>query len=194
MARKKKLSTEELSKNREDLVGQWNAIAQKVEEIDNELSSRELKESYDKKHLKEIQKKYTGKIIMPKKNVSTFLMTGKIYSLNFYVVDKIVPDSTEKFNIIGKYISVRHDGDLTNVTIGGKDSLYPYLGLQSYKEEKEVGYEIVTPQEMVDLIKQFKEVVVERFNNSIDKVTKECLPIVTKKLPKKSKKPLTKKK
>ena len=191
MARKKKLSTEEVSNNRKDLIGQWNAIVKQVEEIDDELSSREFKESYDKKHLKEIQKKYTGKIITPKNKV---LKSCEIYSLNFYVVDKIVPDSTEKFNIIGKYISVRHDGDLTNVTIGGKDSLYPYLGLQSYKEEKEVGYEIVTPQEMVDLIKQFKEIVVERFNNSIDKVTKECLPIVTKKLPKKSKKPLTKKK
>lgn len=194
MARKKKLSTEELSNNRKDLIGQWNEIAKQVEEIDDELSSREKKETYDKKLLKEIQKKYTGKIIIPKKNVSVFLMSGKIYSLNFYIVDKIVPESVEKFNIIGKYVSVRHDGDLTNVTIGSKDSLYPYLGLQTYKEEKEVGYEICTPHEMVDLIRQFGEVVVERFNNSIDLVTKEYLTNVTKKLPKKSKKPLTKKK
>lgn len=192
MARKKKLSTEELSKNREDLIGQWREIAQQVEEIDDELSSREHKETYDKKHLKEIQKKYTGKIIMLK-NKGSFL-PDKIYSINFYVVDKIVPDSVEKFNIIGKYVSVRHDGDLTNVTIGKKDSLYPYLGLQTYKAEKEVGYEIYTPHEMVDLIRQFGEVVVERFNNSIDVVTKEYLTNVTKKLPKKSKKPLTKKK
>lgn len=192
MARKKKLSTEELGKNREDLIGQWRVIAQQVEEIDDELSSRELKETYDKKHLKEIQKKYTGKIIMLK-NKGSFL-TDKIYSLDFYVVDKIVPESAEKFNIIGKYVSIRHDGDLTNVTIGKKDSTYPYLGFQTYKAEKDFGYEIFTPQKMVDLIKQFKECVVERFNNSIDEVTKEYLPNVTKKLPKKSKKPLTKKK
>ena len=151
MARKKKLSTEELSKNREDLVGQWNEIAKQVEEIDDELSSREKKETYDKKRLKEIQKKYTGKIITPKSKVS--FLTTKIYCLDFYIVDKIVPDSAEKFNIIGKYVSVRHDGDLTNVTIGNKDSLYPYLGLQTYKAEKEVGYEIYTPHEMVDLIR-----------------------------------------
>ena len=192
MARKKKLSTEELSNNRKDLIGQWNEIAKQVEEIDDELSSREKKETYDKKHLKEIQKKYTGKIITPKSKVS--FLTTKIYCLDFYIVDKIVPDSAEKFNIIGKYVSVRHDGDLTNVTIGKKDSLYPYLGLQTYKAEKEVGYEIYTPHEMVDLIRQFGEVVVERFNNSIDVVTKEYLTNVTKNLPKKSKKPLTKKK
>lgn len=192
MARKKKLSTEELGKNREDLIGQWRVIAQQVEEIDDELSSRELKENYDKKHLKEIQKKYTGKIIMLKNKGS--VLPDSVYSLDFYIVDRIVPDSAEKFNIIGKYVSVRHDGDLTNVTIGKKDSTYPYLGLQTYKAEKDFGYEIFTPQEMVDLIKQFKECVVERFNNSIDEVTKEYLPNVTKKLPKKSKKPLTKKK
>ena len=34
MARKKELSTEELSKNREVLIGQWNVIAQQVEEIE----------------------------------------------------------------------------------------------------------------------------------------------------------------
>lgn len=193
MARKKKLSTEELGKNREDLIGQWRVIAQQVEEIDDELSSRELKENYDKQHLKEIQKKYTGKIIMPK-NKGCFLPYNMVYSLDFYIVDKIVPDSAEKFNIIGKYVSIRHDGNLTNVTIGKKDSTYPYLGLQTYKAEKDVGYEIFTPQEMVDLIKKFKESVVNRFTNSIDEVTKEYLPNVTKKLPKKSKKPLTKKK
>lgn len=34
MARKKKLSTEELSNNRKDLIGQWNAIVKQVEEIE----------------------------------------------------------------------------------------------------------------------------------------------------------------
>lgn len=193
MARKKKISTEELSKNREDLIGQWCVIAKQVEEIDEELSSREHKETYDNKHLKEIQKKYTGKIIMLK-NKGCFLPYNLVYSLDFYIVDKIVPESVEKFNIIGKYVSIRHDGNLTNVTIGKKDSTYPYLGLQTYKAEKEVGYEIFTAQEMVDLINKFKEAVAERFNNSIDEVTKEYIPNVTKNLPKKSKKPLTKKK
>ena len=74
MARKKKLSTEELGKNREDLMGQWREIANQVEEIDDELSSREQKENYDKKHLKEIQKKYTGKIIMLKNRVHHWIV------------------------------------------------------------------------------------------------------------------------
>ena len=51
-----------------------------------------------------------------------------------------------------------------------------------------------TPQQMVDLIKQFKEVVVDKFDNSIAEVTHDYLKNVTKKLPKKAKKPLTKKK
>lgn len=191
MARKKKLSTEELGKNREDLIGQWREIAQQVKEIDDELSSRELKENYDKKHLKEIQNKYTGKIIMLKnKGVSL----DSAYSLDFYEVKKIVPDSADKFNIIGKYINLRRDGILMVVNVGTKTSIYPYLGLQSYKAEKDFGYEIYTPKQMLDVIKQFKERIEMNFQSAVNILTNDYLTNVTKKLPKKSKKPLTKKK
>lgn len=158
-----------LIEQKESLQKEWSKIVKDYDDIENKITKLEYKENYDKTHLAEIKKKYTGKIIMPNGPTN---FPQNLYSVTFYVVEKIVPESIEKFNIVGKYISVRNDGCITNVSMGTK-KLYPYLGLQSYKFEKETGFTIVTAEEMVNTIKKFKQIISQQFNNSINELSLE---------------------
>lgn len=160
---------ENLIEQKESLKKEWSKIVEDYNDIENKITKLEFKENYDKTHLAEIKKKYTGKIIMPNGPTN---FPQNLYSVTFYVVEKIVPESVEKFNIIGKYISVKNNGSITNVSVGTK-KLYPYLGLQSYKFEKETGFTIVTAEEMVNTIKKFKQIISQQFNDSINELSLE---------------------
>lgn len=181
MAKKKRPTTDELEQSKEKLKSQWYKIVKEFEEIDEELSNRELKENYDRKHLAEIKKKYTGKII----RANTKYSYSDAYSLDFFVVKKIVPENNERFNIIGQYISVHRDGQLTNISVGTKNSDHPYLGIQTYKFEKETGYMVLTPEEMLSMIVDFKNAMAKQFSETVETLINEYTPNVNKKLPKK---------
>lgn len=160
---------ENLYEQKESLKKEWDKIVKDYNNIEDKITNIEFKNNYDKAHLAEIKKKYTGKIIMPNGPTN---YPQNLYSVTFYVVEKIVPESVEKFNIIGKYISVKNNGSITNVSVGTK-KLYPYLGLQSYKFEKETGFTIVTAEEMVNTIKKFKQIISQQFNNAINELSLE---------------------
>lgn len=181
MAKNKKPTTDELEKSKEKLKTQWYKIVKEYEEIDEELSNRELKENYDRKYLAEIRKKYTGKII----RANTKYPYCVAYSLDFFVVKKIVPENNERFNIIGQYISVHRDGQLTNISVGTKNSDHPYLGIQTYKFEKETGFMVLTPEEMLGMIVDFKNAMEKQFSETVETLINEYTPNVKKKLPKK---------